>query len=90
MTDLANTVHDGRYIFSGTATLTRPFTLSADGQDVVYQGNLDTFDVQVGPSTTVTINQDGHTLFQGEVDVFSTSVTCAMPSPSMMGPRSRR
>lgn len=70
--DLANTEQDGRYIFSGTATLTRPFTRSADGTQVLYQGNLDTFNVQVGPSTSVSVNQDGHTLFQGEVDVFKT------------------
>lgn len=72
LVDLANTVHDGRYIFAGTNTLTQPFARSADGQQVTYAGNLDTFSVQVGPASTVAVNQDGHTLFQGAVDVFKT------------------
>ncbi len=31
LVDLGNTVHDGRYIFAGTATGTPPFALSSDG-----------------------------------------------------------
>lgn len=72
LVDLANTVHDGRYIFAGTDTLTQPFNRSADGASVEYDGNLDSFSVQVGPASTVVVNQDGHTLFQGAVDVFKT------------------
>lgn len=72
LVDLANTVHDGRYIFAGTDTLTQPFTRSADGTAVTYQGNLDSFSVQVGPASSVVVNQDGHTLFQGAVDIFKT------------------
>ena len=72
LVDLGNTVHDGRYLFSGTATLDKPFARSADGTRVTYQGNLDSFDVQVGPNASVTINQDGHTLFQGATDVFKS------------------
>jgi flagellar hook-associated protein 3 FlgL len=71
LVDLGNTMHDGRYLFSGTATLDQPFARSADGSRVTYQGNLDTFAVQVGPGTAVTINRDGHTLFQGDTDVFA-------------------
>jgi flagellar hook-associated protein 3 FlgL len=74
MVDLANTVHDGRYIFSGTATFTQPFARSADGQGVDYQGNLDSFEVQVGPGSRVTVNQDGNTLFKESVDVFGALV----------------
>jgi flagellar hook-associated protein 3 FlgL len=72
MVDLANTVHDGRYLFSGTATLTQPFARSADGKSVTYQGNLDSFDVKIGPNTSVTLNQDGYTLFQSQTDVFAS------------------
>jgi flagellar hook-associated protein 3 FlgL len=74
MVDLANTVHDGRYIFAGTATFTQPFSRSADGDGVDYAGNLDAFEVQVGPTSRVTVNQDGHTLFKSEVDVFGSLV----------------
>ncbi len=74
MVDLANTVHDGRYIFSGTATFTQPFARSADGQSVDYQGNLDSFEVQVGPGSRVAVNQDGNTLFKERLDVFGALV----------------
>ncbi len=72
--DLGNTVNDGRYLFSGTATLDQPFARSPDGSSVTYQGNLDTFAVQVGPNVRAAINQDGHTLFQGSTDVFASLI----------------
>lgn len=74
MVDLSNTVHDGRYIFAGTATYTQPFARSDDGESVVYQGNLDEFEIQIGPDSRVTVNQDGNTLFQQEGDVFGALV----------------
>jgi len=74
LVDLGNTEQNGRFIFAGTATQTQPFALSADKSSVTYQGNLDSYDTQIGPSTTVTINQDGHSLFQGQVDVFKTLI----------------
>jgi flagellar hook-associated protein 3 FlgL len=74
MVDLSNTVHDGRYIFAGTATYTQPFARSADGESVVYQGNLDEFDIQIGSDSRVTVNQDGNTLFQQDGDVFGSLV----------------
>ena len=74
MVDLSNTVHDGRYIFSGTATFTQPFARSDDDQAVVYEGNLDAFEVQIGPDSRVAVNQDGNTLFKSDVDVFGALV----------------
>ena len=74
LVDLANTVHDGRYLFSGTATFTQPFVTSADGTTVNYQGNLDTFQVQVGPGSQVNVNQDGNSLFKQGVDIFGSLV----------------
>jgi len=74
MVDLANTVHDGRYIFAGTSTFTQPFTRSSDGQSVAYQGNLDEFEIQIGPSSRVSVNQDGNTMFQGDGDIFGALV----------------
>jgi flagellar hook-associated protein 3 FlgL len=74
LVDLANTVHDGRYLFSGTATFTQPFARSADGTTVNYGGNLDTFEVQIGPGSQVNVNQDGNTMFKQEVDIFGSLV----------------
>lgn len=74
LVDLANTTYDGRFVFAGTATLDQPFAKSADGSQVTYQGNLDSFDVQVGPSSSVTVNQNGFALFQGDTDVFGSVI----------------
>lgn len=75
MIDVANTVHDGRFIFGGTATTSgKPFALSADGSQVDYSGNLDSFQVDVGPNSRIQVNQDGNQLFKGEVDVFNTLI----------------
>ncbi len=70
--DLANTVHDGRYLFSGTATLQKPFARNAAGTGVDYSGNLDTFDVSIGPGAQATVNQNGNELFKGQTDIFKT------------------
>lgn len=75
MIDVANTVHDGRFIFGGTDTTSgKPFTLSADGSRVDYSGNLDSFSVEVGPNSRVQVNQDGYQLFKSDVDVFNTLI----------------
>ena len=69
MVDLGNTKHDGRYIFSGTAVLTQPFAIAND--TVVYQGDLDDFQVSISHSTRVAVNLNGHSLFKQEEDVFA-------------------
>jgi len=76
MVDLANTVHDGRFIFAGTSTTQDepPFARSADGATVTYGGNLDTFSVNVGPNSPVTLNQDGYSLFMKGTDLFKTVI----------------
>ncbi len=75
LVDVANTVHDGRFIFGGTATTAeKPFAVAADGSRVDYGGNLDAFQVEVGPNSTVAVNQDGYGLFKEEVDVFDAMV----------------
>lgn len=75
MVDVANTVHDGRFIFGGTATTAgKPFSLAADGSQVAYNGNLDAFQVEVGPNSRIQVNQDGHQLFKANIDVFDTLV----------------
>lgn len=73
--DVANTVHDGRFIFGGTATTAdKPFVLSEDGSRVDYTGNLDSFKVEVGPNASVAVNQDGYSLFKEQTDVFDAMI----------------
>jgi len=73
--DLANTVHDGRFIFGGTATTaSKPFALSSDGTRVDYTGNLDAFTVEVGPNASIAVNQSGYGLFKQPVDVFDSLI----------------
>jgi flagellar hook-associated protein 3 FlgL len=74
MVDLGNTVHDGRYIFSGTATFSQPFVKATDGSAVTYAGNLDNFDVQTGPTARTTVNQSGQALFKEPIDLFKTLI----------------
>ena len=74
MVDLANTKHDGRFIFSGTEVFTPPFELNDTGGRVDYRGNQDTFAVQISSSESVQVNQNGAELFQGGVDVFEVII----------------
>ncbi|MCK6488522.1 MAG: flagellar hook-associated protein FlgL [Planctomycetes bacterium] len=76
MIELGNSVHDGRYIFAGTATVQDqpPFARSADDASVAYSGNLDSFSIEIGPTATVPVNQNGYQLFMGEVDVFRSVI----------------
>lgn len=74
LVDLSNTVHDGRFLFGGTATVQPqpPFARNASDSAIGYTGNLDSFAVAVGPSSEVQVNTDGHSLFQGGNDVFKS------------------
>lgn len=72
--DLTNGVHDGRFIFSGTASLTKPFELNADRDDVTYAGDLDNFEVSISFSSRSIVNQNGYELWKSEVDVFGVLV----------------
>jgi flagellar hook-associated protein 3 FlgL len=56
---LANTQSNGQYVYAGTATNTKPFALSADGSQVTYQGNLATYSMQIGPNSSLPVNQNG-------------------------------
>ena len=70
--DLANTVHDGRSMFAGTEVDDKPFELSAEGDRVLYHGNQDTYAVRISNFETVTVNDPGDVVFQGETDIFQT------------------
>lgn len=75
MVDLGNTVHDGRYLFAGTATVgDAPFAANADGSAIDYRGTLDRAEVRIGPSTVLPINDDGHRLLKEPADVFAALI----------------
>jgi flagellar hook-associated protein 3 FlgL len=61
MIQLANTRTGNQYLFAGTNTGTRPY--EANGEQVVYHGNLDEIFVEVEDNSTVPINLPGPRVF---------------------------
>ncbi len=63
----ANSTRSGRYIFAGTETKTVPFetTRNSNGDisAITYKGNREKIEYQIGPSTTVQVNQTGDEIF---------------------------
>ncbi|MEZ5101907.1 MAG: flagellar hook-associated protein FlgL [Thermoleophilia bacterium] len=55
----ANTQYAGRYVFSGSATLTRPYAL---GPSDAYAGNAEVVKVEVGPGVQVDLNTVGQSV----------------------------
>jgi flagellar hook-associated protein 3 FlgL len=74
MVDLANAGYDGRYVFAGAATTTKPFALAADGQSVAYVGAQEDFSIEIGPTSTMAVSQVGSALFQEPNDVFQALI----------------
>lgn len=74
----ANTENNGRYIFSGTKTLTAAFTATRDSNgnisSVSYNGNNEEIKYQIGPNTFTQINLPGGKLFQDN-KIFSTLIS---------------
>ena len=64
---LANTRVNGRYIFAGTKTGTKPFeiqkNLAGNPTGVSYSGNNGPFSIKIGKNTTVQVGQGGQTIF---------------------------
>ncbi|MGN6378755.1 MAG: flagellar hook-associated protein FlgL [Gaiellales bacterium] len=52
----ANTQYAGRYVFSGSATLSQPYQLGAND---TYGGNTEIMQRQIGPGVNVPLNQAG-------------------------------
>lgn len=73
---LANTQINGRYLFSGTATSTKPFTVSSTNaaglpQTIAYGGATDAGQTVVGTGQTVNTTYNGSQVLQSGVgDVF--------------------
>ncbi len=56
--------YNGRYLFSGTRTMERPFTWN--GEEVVYGGNDAHMKVNIGSGTEISFNLTGREVFMGE------------------------
>ncbi len=63
LVSLANTQDAGRYIFSGTATNTQPFSANGAGA-YTYQGSNDRASVVIGQGQTVDTAYSGREIFQ--------------------------
>ena len=74
----ANTDNNGRYVFSGTQTLTSAFTATRDSNgnisSVSYNGNNEEIKYQIGPNTFIQVNLPGGKLFQDN-KAFSTLIS---------------
>lgn len=63
---VANTVHDGRYIFGGYKTLTPPFDAAGN-----YTGDgVADLQYEIGPGIKMTVNITGDDVFKNAIDVF--------------------
>lgn len=74
LVDLANSSHDGRYLFAGTDTTTSPFVLNAQRDQVTYHGNQDVVQVDISPVSRAETTQDGSAVMQQPVDVFDVLI----------------
>lgn len=62
--DISNTEVEGKFLFSGTLTQTKPFSGPAAGP-VTYAGNAIAIDVDVAVGVSVTVNLTGDQVFYG-------------------------
>ncbi len=58
---IANTSHEGRYIFAGQQTLTEPFTRTGD--NISFQGDDGKLQFRIGPGQLLTVNLNGQEVF---------------------------
>ena len=74
----ANTENNGRYIFSGTKTLTAAYTATRDSSgnilSVSYNGNNEEIKYQIGANSFIQVNLPGGKLFQDN-KTFSTLIS---------------
>jgi len=67
---IANTKVGDRFLFAGSAILTKPFTMDADG-NATYQGDSDQLVVELSNGERVAVTLDGRQIFQGTEDLFA-------------------
>lgn len=79
--EVANSKFNGKYIFGGTETLSKPFTLNEnvlkfniDGKIVDYRGNDGTINRKINEQTIIAVNVSGREVFDqsagGGIDLF--------------------
>ncbi|EFI83049.1 Hook-filament junction protein [Listeria grayi] len=64
LVSLGNTDDDGRYIFSGSSTNTKPFTINSQTGVIAYNGTTDNKNFKVSDSHEVEVYHDGSQLTQ--------------------------
>ncbi|MFA0736478.1 flagellar hook-associated protein FlgL [Fervidibacter sp.] len=67
---IANTKVGDRFLFAGSAILTKPFAIDADG-NATYQGDSDQLVVALSNGERVAVTLDGRQIFQGAEDLFA-------------------
>ncbi|MFA0745519.1 MAG: hypothetical protein LASZOEIN_002330 [Candidatus Fervidibacter sp.] len=67
---IANTKVGDRFLFAGSAILTKPFAIDADG-NAAYQGDSDQLVVALSNGERVAVTLDGRQIFQGAEDLFA-------------------
>lgn len=70
MINIANTTHDGRYIFAGFQTNNSAFTTGG-----VYNGDSGVINYEIGVNTKIPVNINGNAAFKGAVDIFNLLTT---------------
>ncbi len=61
MVTIANTNHEGRHIFAGHQTLSKPFSRSGD--TITFQGDAGAIEYRIGPQQNLIVNLDGSSVF---------------------------
>ena len=67
---IANTKVGDRFLFAGSAILTKPFAIDADG-NAAYQGDSDQLVVALSNGERIAVTLDGRQIFQGAEDLFA-------------------
>ena len=76
--ELLNAQNNDEYVFSGTRTSVKPFSVDAadptsDGAGVVYYGNSDGIFRQIGPDSSLEVNITGDQVVQVDKDLDGTT-----------------
>ena len=76
--ELLNTQNNDEYIYSGTRSSVKPFSVDAsdptsDASGVVYYGNEDSLQRQIGPGSTLAINLAGSDVIEVDRDLDGTT-----------------
>ena len=76
--ELLNAQNNNEYVFSGTRTSVKPFSVDAldptsDNAGVVYYGNTDNIHRQIGPGSSLEINLSGEQVWSVDNDLDGTT-----------------